>query len=110
MRVSRSVIRTLFITVIGVLLATSIAAEANSTNLSNNNIAVPTPQAAAIPLLIPSPPSINAKGYVLIDVNSGHIIASKNAEQRMPPASLTKLMTLYIIANSLHNGQIELNN
>ena len=65
--------------------------------------------AATIPSLIPSAPDINAKGYVLLDANSGHIIAQKNADTRMPPASLTKLMTLYITAAALQNGQTNIN-
>jgi D-alanyl-D-alanine carboxypeptidase (penicillin-binding protein 5/6) len=64
--------------------------------------------ATTIPLLTPAAPNINAKGYVLMDVNSGYIIAQKNADKRMPPASLTKLMTLYISAAALQNGQINL--
>lgn len=60
------------------------------------------------PQLIPSPPEVDAKGYMLIDANNGYIIAQKNADMRMPPASLTKLMTLYIIADSLRNGRIHL--
>lgn len=60
------------------------------------------------PLMTPSPPTINAKAFILIDVNSGKIIAEKNSEQRLPPASLTKMMTLYVISNALHNKQINL--
>lgn len=60
------------------------------------------------PVLIPTPPNVDAKGYILIDANSGYIIAQKNADERMPPASLTKLMTLYIIADSLRSEQIHL--
>ena len=60
------------------------------------------------PLMTPSPPAINAKAFILIDVNSGKIIAEKNSEERLPPASLTKMMTLYVISNALHNEQIHL--
>jgi len=58
------------------------------------------------PQIIPSPPNVDAKGYIVIDANSGYVIAQKNADTRMPPASLTKLMTLYIIADSVRNGRI----
>jgi serine-type D-Ala-D-Ala carboxypeptidase (penicillin-binding protein 5/6) len=61
------------------------------------------------PLIIPSAPLLNAKAYILIDVNSGKIIAEKNAETKLPPASLTKIMTLYVVSNALHNEQIHLN-
>lgn len=60
------------------------------------------------PLIIPSPPSINSKAYLLIDVNSGKILAEKNSTTRLPPASLTKMMTLYVISTALQNGQIHL--
>jgi D-alanyl-D-alanine carboxypeptidase (penicillin-binding protein 5/6) len=73
------------------------------------NITIPTPQTSNIvPALTPAAPDINAKGYVLLDANSGYVIAQKNGDQRMPPASLTKLMTLYIAADALKNGQINL--
>ena len=60
------------------------------------------------PLITPAPPTINAKAYILIDVNSGKILAEKNSEDRLPPASLTKMMTLYVVSNALHNEQIHL--
>lgn len=63
---------------------------------------------SAKPLITPSPPLLNAKAYILIDVNSGKIIAEKNSEEKLPPASLTKMMTLYVISNALHNEQIHL--
>lgn len=58
--------------------------------------------------LIPPPPTLNAKGYVLMDANSGTIIAEKNMNQRLQPASLTKLMTLYLSFQALKSGQIHL--
>lgn len=60
------------------------------------------------PLVTPSPPSVNAKAFILVDVNSGKIIAEKNSEEKLPPASLTKMMTLYVISNALRNEQIHL--
>lgn len=60
------------------------------------------------PLIVPSPPNVNSKAYILIDANSGKIIAEKNSDQRLPPASLTKVMTLYVVSNALYNKQINL--
>ncbi len=60
------------------------------------------------PLITPSPPTLNAKAYILIDVNSGKILAEKNSEEKLPPASLTKMMTLYVISNALSNEQLHL--
>jgi D-alanyl-D-alanine carboxypeptidase (penicillin-binding protein 5/6) len=60
------------------------------------------------PLITPTAPTLNAKAYILIDVNSGKIIAEKNSEEKLPPASLTKMMTLYVISSALRNEQIHL--
>jgi D-alanyl-D-alanine carboxypeptidase (penicillin-binding protein 5/6) len=56
----------------------------------------------------PTVPSIDAKGYLLIDAASGKILAEKNPDARMAPASLTKLMSLYIISGALKNGSIHM--
>lgn len=60
------------------------------------------------PLITPAAPNLNAKAYILIDVNSGKIIAEKNSDEKLPPASLTKMMTLYVISTALSNEQIHL--
>ena len=60
------------------------------------------------PLITPTPPTLNAKAYILIDVNSGKILAEKNSDEKLPPASLTKMMTLYVISNALGHNQIHL--
>jgi D-alanyl-D-alanine carboxypeptidase (penicillin-binding protein 5/6) len=54
----------------------------------------------------PAVPSIDAKGFILIDAASGKVIAEKNPDARMAPASLTKLMSLYIISSTLKSGSI----
>lgn len=69
----------------------------------------PSPNVSNKPLVTPSAPTLNAKAYILIDVNSGKIIAEKNSEEHLPPASLTKMMTLYVISNALNQAQIHLN-
>lgn len=72
--------------------------------LANPIIPVPTqPQQATY---TPAAPNLNATGYILVDVNSGKILAEKNADNRMPPASLTKLMSMYIVSAALQNGQV----
>lgn len=63
---------------------------------------------ATPPVATPAPPSIDAKGFVLMDANSGIVIAQQNANERMAPASLTKLMTLYVTFQALQNNQIHL--
>ena len=64
--------------------------------------------ADAATLPIPKAPLINAKGYVLLDHRSGDIIAEKNADERSDPASITKLMTAYVIYKTLAEGGLQL--
>ena len=63
--------------------------------------------AAALP--IPKPPSTGAKSFIIQDFESGHILAEKNADQSVEPASITKLMTAYVVFNELQAGNISLN-
>ena len=50
----------------------------------------------AAPAIIPRPPEIAATSYILIDALTGQIIVEENADEPLPPASLTKIMTAYI--------------
>lgn len=52
------------------------------------------------------PPPIEAKGYILIDAGSGDVLAESNADASLPPASLTKIMTSYLIIDGLMNSQL----
>ncbi|QGM80010.1 serine hydrolase [Otariodibacter oris] len=52
-------------------------------------------------------PQINAQTYILMDYNSGAVLASLNPDQRQYPASLTKMMTSYVIGTALKSGQIK---
>lgn len=58
--------------------------------------------------VVPEPPSLGAKGYMLMDFASGDVLAEKAAAQRLEPASLTKLMTAYIAFAALADGQAKL--
>ena len=62
--------------------------------------------AAAQSVLIPSPPQIGASSYILMDPLSGRIIMEENSHERLPPASLTKMMTAYIVERELDEGRI----
>ncbi len=64
--------------------------------------------AAAASLGVPPPPDLAARAYILIDYNSGQVLAESKADQRMEPASLTKLMTSYIIYKEMRDGRIKL--
>jgi D-alanyl-D-alanine carboxypeptidase (penicillin-binding protein 5/6) len=59
----------------------------------------------ALPAPVP-PPQIAAKAYVLIDVLSGQTIAAQNADEQREPASLTKLMTAYLVFGALRDKQL----
>jgi D-alanyl-D-alanine carboxypeptidase (penicillin-binding protein 5/6) len=59
--------------------------------------------------IIPDAPQINAKGFILIDHTTGKVIAETNADMQLAPASLTKMMTSYIIGKELENGNITKN-
>lgn len=60
----------------------------------------------AAPIPTPKPPSINAKSYILIDHNTHRVIAQQNADERNDPASITKLMTAYIVYKALAQQSI----
>lgn len=55
---------------------------------------------------LPAPPQLAAKSYVLMDGASGNILVENNGDERLPPASLTKLMTAYIATLEIRNGKI----
>jgi len=71
--------------------------------LSTALVIAPISYAATI---IPDAPQINAKGYILIDFTTGKVIAETNADMQLAPASLTKMMTSYIIGKELESGNI----
>ncbi|RUQ85204.1 D-alanyl-D-alanine carboxypeptidase family protein [Legionella septentrionalis] len=73
-----------------------------------SGIIPPSPVTNNNPLITPAPPVLNAKAYILIDADSGKIIAEKNSNEKLPPASLTKMMTLYVVSSALQNQQIRL--
>ncbi len=62
--------------------------------------------AQAIPT--PAPPKIAGTGHLLIDYDSGHIISEENANSRLEPDSLTKLMTAYVVFDELAQGNLKL--
>lgn len=57
---------------------------------------------------IAPPPSLAVKAYLLKDFNSGHVIATQNANMRVEPASLTKIMTAYLSFKAVKNGHLQL--
>ncbi len=53
-----------------------------------------------------TPPQLNAQTYILMDYHSGAVLASLNPDQRQYPASLTKMMTSYVVGSALKQGKI----
>lgn len=58
-------------------------------------------------VVIPPAPTVAAKGFVLMDFQTGNVIAEQNADIQIPPASLTKMMTSYVIGQEIANGNIK---
>lgn len=57
---------------------------------------------------VPAAPDLSVKSYVLMDGVNGQVLSEKNAHDKLPPASLTKMMTLYVISSALKSGKISL--
>ena len=57
---------------------------------------------------IPKPPEVSARAYVLIDHFSGRVLGQDHADDRMEPASLTKLMSSYVIFQALKESRLKL--
>jgi D-alanyl-D-alanine carboxypeptidase (penicillin-binding protein 5/6) len=57
---------------------------------------------------MPSPPEVAARAYILLDVTSNQILASKDLDAPIEPASLTKLMAAYLVFDALKSGKINL--
>lgn len=58
--------------------------------------------------MIPTAPSLNAKSWLLMDALTGHVITEYNADERLPPASLTKMMTAYIASERIDAGELKM--
>ncbi len=63
---------------------------------------------AANPIFTPTAPSVAASSFFLMDFNSGRILAEKEADKRLAPASLTKIMTVYVVFRELKAGNLKL--
>nr|WP_236014111.1 D-alanyl-D-alanine carboxypeptidase family protein [Marinobacterium alkalitolerans] len=62
--------------------------------------------AQAASALIPAPPQVAARAYLVMDADTGHLIAADRETERFPPASLTKMMTSYIVEYEISKGNI----
>ena len=57
---------------------------------------------------IPDPPSISSSNYILIDANTNRVLAEMNPDEEIEPASLTKIMTGYVVSDQIQDGFITL--
>lgn len=60
-------------------------------------------------VIIPKAPELDASAYMLVDATSGHVLIEHNVDERLPPASLTKMLTSYIAIHELDLGHVEEN-
>jgi D-alanyl-D-alanine carboxypeptidase (penicillin-binding protein 5/6) len=63
-------------------------------------------QVATAATIVPSPPAVAAKAYILLDAGSGDVLVEHNADIPLPPASLTKMMTSYVLAVEMTAGRV----
>jgi len=59
-------------------------------------------------VMIPAPPQLAATAWVLMDAHSGKVIAQHQADKQLPPASLTKMMTSYLLEYEINRGNVDL--
>ena len=76
-----------------------------TTALTLSGMAVAHADDLNIKTMIPGVPQIDAEAYILIDYNSGKVLAESNADTRRDPASLTKMMTSYVIGQAMKAGK-----
>ncbi|WP_041382496.1 D-alanyl-D-alanine carboxypeptidase family protein [Spiribacter curvatus] len=60
------------------------------------------------PVPVPDPPALGAKGYVLMDFHSGRVLANEQSDVRRDPASITKVMTAFVVFNELQSGDLSM--
>ncbi|MEQ1580531.1 MAG: D-alanyl-D-alanine carboxypeptidase family protein [Steroidobacteraceae bacterium] len=86
------------------------APEAAATTPPATAAAVTTPPSLPAPpsVPVPPPPRVDGRGFVLMDFGSGQVLAATNENERMEPASLTKLMTAYAVFDALRAGKLKL--
>ena len=56
---------------------------------------------------VPAPPQLNAKSWILMDARTGSVLIEQNADEKLPPASLTKMMTSYVLSYEVDAGRVK---
>ncbi len=57
---------------------------------------------------VPAPPAINSSAWIMVDASTGYVLGEKNADQKVEPASITKMMTAFVVFNELAKANIAL--
>jgi len=65
-------------------------------------------QVSAHAAIVPAAPALDATAYLVMDYHSGRILAEKDIDKRVDPASLTKMMTTYVVTNEIEEGNIKM--
>lgn len=99
-----SKLKYLLVVILSCVFFSALAANNETPEASVN----PTTNKSLPQSIIPAAPTLDARGYVLMDANTGAVLAGKDIDTTMPPASLTKLMTLYQIASALKTQRLQL--
>jgi D-alanyl-D-alanine carboxypeptidase (penicillin-binding protein 5/6) len=72
------------------------------------SLVTPAPQAAAAAMPLPPPPAVPTNAYILIDYDTGRVLAAQKAEDRLPPASITKVMASYVVLTAVREKRLKL--
>ncbi len=105
------------LTLATVFAATCWAAKPHHKHVAAAQTAAPAESTAPVPavsapavagMAIPAAPQVDARSYILVDYQTGKVLAASNSTERMEPASLTKLMTAYIVFHELSAGKLKL--
>jgi D-alanyl-D-alanine carboxypeptidase (penicillin-binding protein 5/6) len=114
-----SILPVIFAIAAGTLVpgSTSFAAKHPASKSAAHKKAAPSKKAVAAANALPplaaqvaladNPPALPAKAWLLMDFDSGEVLASANADEPLPPASLTKMMTSYIVEQALRSGKLK---
>lgn len=97
--ITDAVVQTMKISFTARLLVTALSVAALSSAAHADDLNLKT--------MIPGAPQIDAESWVLIDYNSGKVLAENNADSRRDPASLTKMMTSYVIGQAMKAGKFK---
>jgi len=99
----------LSVVLVAISLTGPVFAQQSTTPTLGQATSAPAQGQAAAPqqaAAIPDAPEIAANGYIVIDADTGTVLAEKNSDQRLPPASLTKIMSSYLVVDEIERGRI----